>query len=169
MFRAIGLAALVVLAMPAATRMALETGPDCFDLRARGFPCAALDRSGRHAAKKSCPFAFVSNGRKQHVRALRLLRFFANLRKRVEHAPKDARFAIGARNVVRVVPAQAGRKLDEKGTTRNIMAALDTKEALVLERCLRKLTDRARQIYDVGGGVDVRANRRLGGSRRFWS
>jgi len=52
---------------------------------------------------------------------------------------------------------------------RNIMAALDTKEALVLERCLRKLTDRARQIYDVGGGVDVRANRRLGGSRRFWS
>jgi len=51
-------------------------------------------------------------------------RFFANLRKRVEHAPKDARFAIGARNVVRVVPAQAGRKLDEKGTTRNIMAAL---------------------------------------------
>jgi len=51
-------------------------------------------------------------------------RFFANLRKRVDHAPKDARFAIGARNVVRVVPAQAGRKLDEKATTRNIMAAL---------------------------------------------
>jgi vancomycin resistance protein YoaR len=51
-------------------------------------------------------------------------RFFANLRKRIEHAPKEARFAIGARNVVRVVPAQAGRKLDEEGTTRNIMAAL---------------------------------------------
>jgi vancomycin resistance protein YoaR len=51
-------------------------------------------------------------------------RFFRNLRKRVEHAPKDARFAIGARNVVRVVPAQAGRKLDKEGTTRNIMAAL---------------------------------------------
>jgi vancomycin resistance protein YoaR len=51
-------------------------------------------------------------------------RFFANLRKRIEHAPKDARFAIGARNVIRVVPAQAGRKLDEEGTTRNIMAAL---------------------------------------------
>jgi vancomycin resistance protein YoaR len=51
-------------------------------------------------------------------------RFFANLRKRIEHAPRDARFAIGARNVVRVVPAQAGRKLDEEGTTRNIMAAL---------------------------------------------
>jgi vancomycin resistance protein YoaR len=51
-------------------------------------------------------------------------RFFANLRKRVDHAPKNARFAIGARNVVRIVPAQAGRKLDKEGTTRNIMAAL---------------------------------------------
>ena len=51
-------------------------------------------------------------------------RFFTNLRKRIEHAPRDARFAIGARNVVRVVPAQAGRKLDQEGTTRNIMAAL---------------------------------------------
>ena len=51
-------------------------------------------------------------------------RFFANLRKRVNHAPKDARFSIGAGNVVRVVPAQAGRKLDQEVTTRNIMAAL---------------------------------------------
>ena len=51
-------------------------------------------------------------------------RFFANLRKRVEHAPKDARFAIGSENIVRVVPAQAGRKLDVETTTRNIMAAL---------------------------------------------
>jgi vancomycin resistance protein YoaR len=51
-------------------------------------------------------------------------RFFANLRKRVEHAPKDAGFAIGARNVVRVVPAQSGRELDVERTTRNLMAAL---------------------------------------------
>jgi vancomycin resistance protein YoaR len=51
-------------------------------------------------------------------------RFFANLRKRVNHAPKDASFAIGARNVVRVVPAQSGRKVDEEGTTRSLMAAL---------------------------------------------
>ena len=35
-------------------------------------------------------------------------RFFANLRKRVEHAPRDATFAVGAENVVRVVPAVAG-------------------------------------------------------------
>jgi len=34
MFRAIGLAALVVLAMPAATRMALETGPEMAALTA---------------------------------------------------------------------------------------------------------------------------------------
>jgi vancomycin resistance protein YoaR len=51
-------------------------------------------------------------------------RFFANLKKRVEHAPKDAGFAIGARNIVRVVPAQAGRTLDMQATTRNLMAAL---------------------------------------------
>jgi vancomycin resistance protein YoaR len=51
-------------------------------------------------------------------------RFFANLKKRVEHAPKDATFAIGARNVVRVVPAEPGRTLEMQATTRNLMAAL---------------------------------------------
>jgi vancomycin resistance protein YoaR len=51
-------------------------------------------------------------------------RFFANLRKRVNHAPKDAGFAIGARNAVRVVPAETGRALDAQATTRNLMAAL---------------------------------------------
>ena len=51
-------------------------------------------------------------------------KFFANLEKRVNHAPKDAGFAVGARNVVRVVPAEAGRELDKAATTRNLMAAL---------------------------------------------
>ncbi|HEY3050091.1 MAG TPA: VanW family protein [Gaiellaceae bacterium] len=51
-------------------------------------------------------------------------RFFANLKRRVEHAPKDAAFAIGARNVVRIVPAQPGRTVDMEATTRNLMAAL---------------------------------------------
>ena len=55
---------------------------------------------------------------------LRADRFFANLRKRVEHAPKNAGFAIGSRNVVRVIPAESGRKLDTQATTRNLMAAL---------------------------------------------
>ena len=50
--------------------------------------------------------------------------FFANLKKRVDHAPKDASFAVGARNIVRVVPAQPGRTLDMQATTRNLMAAL---------------------------------------------
>jgi vancomycin resistance protein YoaR len=50
--------------------------------------------------------------------------FFSNLKKRVDHAPKDASFAVGARNVVRVVPAQPGRTLDLQATTRNLMAAL---------------------------------------------
>ena len=51
-------------------------------------------------------------------------RFFANLKKRVDHAPKDASFAVGARNIVRVVPAQPGRTIDMQATTRNLMAAL---------------------------------------------
>jgi vancomycin resistance protein YoaR len=50
--------------------------------------------------------------------------FFSNLKKRVDNAPKDASFAIGARNIVRVVPAQPGRTLDMQATTRNLMAAL---------------------------------------------
>ena len=44
-----------------------------------------------------------------------------------------------------------------------------TTMAEVLDRCLRKLTDLAQAIHDDGGGVDVRTDRRLGGSRRFWS
>jgi vancomycin resistance protein YoaR len=50
--------------------------------------------------------------------------FFANLRKRVRHVPKDAGFAIGARNVVRVVPAQVGRSLDERATKRALLTAM---------------------------------------------
>ena len=50
--------------------------------------------------------------------------FFSHLKKRIEHAPKDASFAVGARNIVRVVPAQPGRTLDMEATTRNLMAAL---------------------------------------------
>jgi vancomycin resistance protein YoaR len=51
-------------------------------------------------------------------------KFFANLKRRVDRAPKDAGFAIGARNVVRVVPAEPGRALNREATTRNLMAAL---------------------------------------------
>ncbi len=51
-------------------------------------------------------------------------RFFANLRKRVNHAPKDATFAVGSGNVVRVVPAEPGRALDAERTTRNLLGAM---------------------------------------------
>ena len=51
-------------------------------------------------------------------------RFFANLRRRIDHAPKDAGFAIGARNVVRVLPAKPGQKLDRGETSRNLLAAM---------------------------------------------
>jgi hypothetical protein len=45
---------------------------------------------------------------------------------------------------------------------------LSESETQQLEECLRRLTERAQQIYDEGGGVDARANRRLGGSQRAW-
>ncbi len=47
-----------------------------------------------------------------------------------------------------------------------IMAVLDEGEALLLEVLLQRLTTQAREILKQGGGVDVRTNRRLGGSRR---
>lgn len=89
------------------------------------------------------------------------------LLQRLEH-PDDRR-----RASVTVTPA--GKRLYAElfpqlaEINRRIMAALDESEALVLEQCLQKLTDRAQKIYDEGGGVDVRANRRRGGSRRMWT
>lgn len=49
-----------------------------------------------------------------------------------------------------------------------IMAVLDEREALALEDYLQRLTARAREILQQGGGVDARTDRRLGGSRRRW-
>ena len=73
-----------------------------------------------------------------------------------------------------VAVTETGRRLYQElwpqlaEINRRLVAALDDDEARVLETCLRKLTEQARQIYDDGGGVDVRTDRRLGGSRRFW-
>jgi len=50
--------------------------------------------------------------------------FFGHLRKTVGHRPRDAGFRIGARNIVRVVPARAGRTVDMETTTRNLLAAM---------------------------------------------
>ena len=52
---------------------------------------------------------------------------------------------------------------------RRVASVLSAEEAVVLDRCLAKLTAQAQQLQDEGGGVDVRTERRLGGSRRFWS
>ena len=74
-----------------------------------------------------------------------------------------------------VAATPSGRRLYESlwpelaAINRRLMSALDDDEAEVLDRCLRKLTDLAQAIHDDGGGVDVRTDRRLGGSRRFWS
>ena len=74
-----------------------------------------------------------------------------------------------------VAATEAGRSLYESlwpqlaAINRRLMSALDDEEAEVLDRCLSKLTSLAQRIHDEGGGVDVRTDRRLGGSRRFWS
>ena len=49
-----------------------------------------------------------------------------------------------------------------------IVEVLTEGEIEQLESILLKLTERAQQIYDAGGGVDVRTDRHLGGSQRFW-
>ena len=52
---------------------------------------------------------------------------------------------------------------------RRLMAALTEDEALALELALDKLTVRAREVLLEGDGVPVKTERRLGGSRRFWT
>ena len=52
---------------------------------------------------------------------------------------------------------------------RRLMSVLDCDEAAVLDRCLAKLTAHAQAIYDSGGGVEVKTDRRLGGAPRVWT
>jgi hypothetical protein len=49
---------------------------------------------------------------------------------------------------------------------RRLIEVLDDAEANLLERTLDKLLARAVALYEEGGGVDARANRRRGGSRK---
>jgi DNA-binding MarR family transcriptional regulator len=49
---------------------------------------------------------------------------------------------------------------------RRLMAVLDETEADLLERTLSKLLAHALALYEEGGGVNARANRREGGSRK---
>ena len=50
--------------------------------------------------------------------------FFGNLRRRVGHPPRNATFRIGAGNRVRVVAAQAGRRVDVAATKHNLLLAM---------------------------------------------
>lgn len=51
---------------------------------------------------------------------------------------------------------------------RRLMEVLDETEALALEDFLDRLTQRALEVYRMGGGVEQRTERRLGGSQRQW-
>lgn len=68
----------------------------------------------------------------------------------------------------------AGRKLyaelfpELAAINRRLVSVLDAEEVAVLDRCLAKLTAHAQQIYQAGGGVDAKAERRLGGAGRVW-
>lgn len=68
----------------------------------------------------------------------------------------------------------AGQRLYEQlfpelaAINRRIMAALSEDEAAVLDALLVKLAQRVQEIFDEGGGVDERADRRHGGSQRLW-
>ncbi len=50
-----------------------------------------------------------------------------------------------------------------------LMSVLDEREADLLEQFLQRLTQHARNIQLEGDGVEARADRRRGGSRRIWS
>lgn len=52
---------------------------------------------------------------------------------------------------------------------RRLASALDAHELEVLDRCLDKLTARAREVLAEGGGVSARADRRRGGARKVWA
>jgi DNA-binding MarR family transcriptional regulator len=51
---------------------------------------------------------------------------------------------------------------------RRLMEVLDESEAVALEDYLQRLTQRALEVYQAGGGVEQRSDRRLGGSQRLW-
>jgi len=82
--------------------------------------------------------------------------------------PKDRRRAS-------VAPTAAGKRLYTQLfpqlalINRRLMEVLSEDEAVILEDLLFRLTQRARQVHAAGGGVEARADRRLGGSRRVWS
>lgn len=93
------------------------------------------------------------------------------LRKRLAHrvaADEEAasRAAVEATAAGRRLYAELFPQL--AAINRRLMSALDDHEAQQLESILSKLWQQARLIHEEGGGVEFRANRREGGSRRRW-
>ncbi len=80
----------------------------------------------------------------------------------------------GDRRRASVRATEAGIRLYEAlfpqlaAINRRLMAVLSPEEARSLEDCLRKLTEHALMIYEDRGGVEVQADRHVGGSQRFW-
>ena len=124
---------------------------------------AALVESGAMSASELARLTRFEAGRLSHTMR-RLVAKGLVLRR----ADQD-----GCRRVV-LAASEAGEQLyhalwpELAAINRRLMSALDQDEAEVLDRCLDKLTVLAEKIYDEGGGVEVRTDRRLGGSRRFW-
>ena len=85
---------------------------------------------------------------------------------REEHAGDRRRALLSATESGKALYAELFPQL--AAINRRIAAVLDDAEAATLEHCLSKLTEHAQRIYDEGGGVDARAERRIGGSRRLW-
>ncbi len=124
---------------------------------------AALVEEGPMSPTALAERAHVERGRVSHT----LTKLVDKALVQREEMPQNRRRAT-------VAATDAGQKLYRElwpqlaAINRRVVAALEEHETVALEDYLRRLTDRAQQIYDEGGGVDVRTDRRLGGSRRFW-
>lgn len=123
--------------------------------------------------------ALVESGPMSPTDLARLTRIEAGrvsqaLRRLVAKKLVERRVVTGDRRRATVAASEEGRRLhamlwpELAAINRRLMTVLDDQEAATLDRCLNKLTAMAQRIHDEGGGVDVRADRRLGGSRRFW-
>jgi len=125
---------------------------------------AALVESGPMSSSELARHAHVDPGRV----SLRLRRLVAKaLVRRDPGGPGRTRAAIAATADGHVLYQSLWPQLAEINS--RLAAALDDAEAEMLDRCLAKLTACAQRIHDAGGGVDVKSDRRHGGSRRFWS
>lgn len=81
----------------------------------------------------------------------------------------------GERRRIALRPTPAGRELyaalfpELAAINRRLMSVLSRTEAAMLDRCLNKLTAHAREVYERGAGVEVRADRHRGGASRVWA